>query len=148
MQTSTLRVVLAVAALGLFAQPSAAKTVNVTIRFIPPSSDGVDAKCEAVTSVPHLKVAKGDKIKWKIKKDEDNGCVDLDADFVKLDFGTSGYVDDDNASPSQYVMGHSHVFGSDKAEGTAVKATTTKIKYKIYLNDKLAQDPELEITGY
>lgn len=137
----------ALLSLAASAAPAAARTITVTIRFIAPSTPGVQAACEAVTSTPVLKANTGDRITWKIVKDEDNPCGALDADKVILQFTRPGIVDDDNASTKdQYVRGHHHTLSADRAEGTVV-AAAGKYKYQVMFDGKIAQDPELDVSG-
>lgn len=130
---------------------SFAQNVKLTIRFIPPVSRGIEAKCEAVTSVPILKVRTGTKIRWKIEQDDDNPCEAFNADDVKLQFPSSGIVNDDkNSKPNEYVVGHKHAIGKNgNGEGTVTAIVLDKMPYKylVLLDGKLAQDPELEVSG-
>lgn len=127
-----------------------AKKFTLTIRFIKPVSDGIIAKCEAVTSNPRLKVLTGDQVKWKIKKDEDDdaACPYFDADKVSLDFTAAGIVNDDaTVTPSSTVKGHKRL-GDDRAEGTVVaKQRKEPYKYQVLFDGELAQDPELDVSG-
>ena len=133
--------------------------VELFIRFIPPVSKTIEARCEAVTSIPVLKVMAGTRIKWKLKKDKDSPCESFNADYVKLQFFSyndvdkrtplSGIVnDDETGTPGESVGGHKHFFG-DTAEGTVTRIASenTLYRYSVLLSGKVAQDPELEVSG-
>ena len=127
-----------------------AKPITVTVRFIPPTSGGVTAECEAVTSIPLIHASRTAKIRWKLKKDEDSPCPGFDANQVDVQFEAANIVDDDNnPGPQTHDKGHHHALSADRAEGTVSDMAAHRpkpYKYQIMYKSKLAQDPELDVA--